>query len=261
MKLGDSEKDQKLLKAIKATLWKKAKEAVNAEVSKMDSRPEGVNRMKSERMLSLATKKYINSIKDEIDATLEDMIRKEKERAENKPIDLTSDSDSDMRRNYREDDTKIHEDTLEEVKKVMKLGDSEEDQKLIKAIKATLWKKAKEAINNEVSKMDSRPDNVNRMKSERMLSLATKKYINSIKDEIDATLEDMARKEKENPSDLSSESDGKKPLRNKKFSGPMPGDKPRRHRDDENMSSDEDKPKRGRKGKKEEPLSITTMSD
>lgn len=172
---------------------------------------------------------------------------------ENQLADSHDDEDDhreSMMRNYREDDTKIHEETLEEIKKVMKLGDSEEDAKLLKAIKATLWKKAKEAVKAEVEKMETRPENINRMKSERMLSLATKKYINSIKDEIDATAEDMELKAKERentPIDISSESEKPRKQRKQKPAS-------------ESSETPEEKPKKQRKPKKDE-MSLTTMSD
>lgn len=160
-------------------------------------------------------------------------------------------------REFSEEDNEIHSKTIEEIKRVMKLGESEEDMALLKAIKATLWKKAKAAINEEVAAVSTPPskEKVNTMKAERMLSLATKKYINSIMTDIELTAADMAKREAEranSPINLDSDSDKK----GKKGKDSRDGKESKGKKDE---SSAEKKP--ARKSRSKEEFSVTSMSD
>jgi hypothetical protein len=159
-------------------------------------------------------------------------------------------------REFSEEDNEIHSKTVEEIKRIMKLGESAEDMALLKAIKATLWKKAKSAINEEVAAMSSPPlkSKINTMKAERMFSLATKKYINSIMSDVELTAADMAKRDEEranSPINLDSDSDKDKKSEKK--------GKGKKDEKGEKVEKDEKKP--ARKSKSKEELSVTTMSD
>lgn len=115
-----------------------------------------------------------------------------------------------LRRNYSQQDTDKHLQAFNDISKILNKeyqpisrDDSDDEKKRkyennlpIASVKAALWKKAKLLISEDVQKSGVKPprSELNTAQTDKLLSLITKKYINSIKDEIAMVEEDMRKK-------------------------------------------------------------------